>query len=116
MIVYSKHSLEEILPFIRKDSFEKNRIKLWKFNVRIWSDRLVLFKNNLECVICWIKWDHFILESNWNPTPNLNLYTKKGILMTKDHIIPKSKWWKNNLSNYQTMCTICNFKKDNKIQ
>ena len=34
--------------------------------------------------------------------------------MTKDHIIPKSKGGKNELSNYQTMCTYCNNEKADK--
>ena len=33
------------------------------------------------------------------------------VLMTKDHIIPASKGGKNHISNFQTMCTDCNFKK-----
>ena len=37
------------------------------------------------------------------------------VLMTKDHIIPKSKGGKNHLSNYQPMCCYCNCKKDNSL-
>jgi len=33
------------------------------------------------------------------------------VLMTKDHIIPKSKGGKNTLKKYQTMCTHCNCRK-----
>lgn len=32
----------------------------------------------------------------------------KEVLMTKDHIIPKSKGGANDISNYQTMCKRCN--------
>ena len=51
---------------------------------------------------------------------HLNLYAindaGEEVLMTKDHIIPKSKDGKNDISNYQPMCVICNVKKGNKIQ
>lgn len=48
--------------------------------------------------------EHKIIDDNDNE-----------VLMTKDHIIPKSKGGKNNLSNYQPMCCICNKQKDNNI-
>lgn len=32
----------------------------------------------------------------------------KEVLMTKDHVIPKSKGGANDISNYQTMCKRCN--------
>lgn len=47
--------------------------------------------------------------------PHLNMYavdfTGRLILMTKDHIIPKSRGGADNLSNLQTMCTTCNNRK-----
>lgn len=50
---------------------------------------------------------------------HLNLY---GLLpgggwrmMTKDHIVPRSKGGKNRLENYQPMCERCNHKKGNKV-
>ena len=36
-------------------------------------------------------------------------------LMTKDHIVPKSKGGTNHLGNLQTMCDECNNKKSNKL-
>jgi 5-methylcytosine-specific restriction endonuclease McrA len=44
----------------------------------------------------------------------VNEYGDK-ILMTKDHIHPKSKGGRNHISNYQTMCYPCNQDKSNKI-
>ena len=38
------------------------------------------------------------------------------VLMTKDHIIPVSKGGKNILSNYQTMCELCNLEKGNNME
>jgi 5-methylcytosine-specific restriction endonuclease McrA len=46
---------------------------------------------------------------------NLYGYNERGeeIMLTKDHIIPKSKEGKNDIDNYQTMCCKCNWKKGN---
>lgn len=38
------------------------------------------------------------------------------ILMTKDHIIPRSKGGIDDISNYQTMCKLCNEAKGNKLE
>lgn len=85
------------------------------------SDRYkVFFTKGYKCVKCGLEGSFFALEKS---TPedgryHLNLYAKKDgeeILMTKDHIIPRSRGGKNSIDNYQTMCTICNCKKGNKI-
>lgn len=85
------------------------------------SDRYkVFFTKGYKCAKCGLEGSFFALEKN---TPedgryHLNLYAKKDeeeILMTKDHIIPRSRGGKNSLDNYQTMCTICNCKKGNNI-
>ena len=48
---------------------------------------------------------------------DLYAYNARGdrVLMTVDHIMPKSKGGKNELSNYQPMCAPCNHKKGNKL-
>ena len=38
------------------------------------------------------------------------------ILMTKDHILPRSKGGIDDISNYQTMCKLCNEAKGNKLE
>jgi 5-methylcytosine-specific restriction endonuclease McrA len=49
---------------------------------------------------------------------HLNLYgidsNGREVMLTKDHIIPRSKGGKNKLSNYQPMCIHCNKKKADK--
>ena len=48
-------------------------------------------------------------------TPHLNLFSRqpngKMILMTKDHIMPKSRGGADNIHNIQTMCEHCNCRK-----
>ena len=42
---------------------------------------------------------------------HLNAYTEGGVLMTSDHIHPRSKGGSNGLRNRQTMCQPCNLAK-----
>jgi 5-methylcytosine-specific restriction endonuclease McrA len=59
---------------------------------------------------------YFLLESHLpEQNPHLNLYSEDHVLMTKDHIIPRSKGGKNHMSNYQTLCYECNQEKRDKL-
>lgn len=116
IIVHSVHSIDEILPLIVKKKRHKSLISWFMINTN--SLRLQVFKRSITCIKCGVKWHHFNLESrtyanNW--IPHLNLYTKNWVLMTKDHTIPKSKNWKDHLSNLEAMCVYCNNKKWNTI-
>ena len=80
------------------------------------SDRYKLFfTKGYECCSCGIEGKYFAVEKDEKANQcHLNLYAvkdKKEILMTKDHITPKSKGGRNHISNYQTMCCVCNLKK-----
>jgi 5-methylcytosine-specific restriction endonuclease McrA len=85
----------------------------------------VFKKYGTECKCCGIAGNVFYLERTkgdgysiyheWH----LNLYAQnefgQEVLMTKDHILPKSKGGENTLENYQPMCEPCNKNKGNKI-
>lgn len=80
----------------------------------------VFFKKGMKCVKCGIEGKYFAKEKEPTQLSNkyhLNLYALdengKEVLMTKDHIIPKSKGGSNKLDNFQTMCCRCNEKKGN---
>ena len=96
-------------------------IEIKEYKVNLTSQRYQVFKKSTICKMCWLKWTHFWLEADvpcfQNKKAHFNLYWINNkweeILFTKDHIIPKSKWGKDILENYQTLCTKCNWlKKD----
>jgi 5-methylcytosine-specific restriction endonuclease McrA len=70
-------------------------------------------------VACGLEGTIFQLEQNEkDKNPHFNLYGKENgqlILMTKDHIMPKSLGGKSENSNYHTCCRICNNLKGNEI-
>ena len=85
------------------------------------SQRLLLFRENHICVDCGIEGNLFVLESHHKgETPHMNLYAVdadgKMVLMTKDHIFPRSKGGLNVMENYQTMCQICNANKGDRME
>lgn len=119
----SIHSIEEVLPHTKMDGVksERNRVDFGGDLIHMASDRYRTFiESGTKCVCCGLQATHFAKETfKGIPTYHFNLYglNEKGneILFTKDHIIPKSKGGRNHISNYQTMCCICNSKKGDKI-
>lgn len=84
----------------------------------------LFFTKGVKCCCCGIEGKYFRKERSRRQKNNqryhLNLYGVNDdgieILITKDHIIPASKGGNNHLSNYQTMCEICNKKKGNQME
>lgn len=111
-----KYHPQEVLPYIGnyKKEYDGDLIKMN-------SQRYEVFNNSCTCIECGLEGTYFVKESNCpQEVYHFNLYgvNKEGeeVLMTKDHIIPKSKGGKNTLENYQTMCVKCNRKKGDKIE
>lgn len=88
------------------------------YPVRTRSMRYLTFRRSLVCVQCGLIGNIMGLDLQKGVhRPHFNLYARdlagNDILMTKDHIVPRSKGGKNTLSNMQTMCVQCNGKKGN---
>ncbi len=99
----------------------KYTVEIDKQEIYLLSDRyLTFFTKGYECPCCGLSATCFALERSGKAKRyHLNLYGSfegKEILFTKDHIIPKSKGGKDELSNYQTMCLKCNNKKGASVE
>jgi 5-methylcytosine-specific restriction endonuclease McrA len=104
----------------------KNKTDILEFDgvlVKSSSLRYKIFEHNLSCVKCGIEGKFLALEraksqdcKYWHF--NLYGYDENGheVMLTKDHIMPKSKGGKNRLENMQTMCSYCNSLKGDKIE
>lgn len=119
----SIHSIEEIemliKDFVINNHYKVKKVKIGRDLIKVHSDRYkTFFAKGYKCECCGIEGSFFAKEKHRGHNSNkyhLNLYgiNDKGeeVLMTKDHILPKSKGGKDNISNYQTMCCICNERK-----
>jgi len=94
--------------------------------VSLASHRYQTFKKSgVSCVECGLEGKFFALERHANEVKenykwhfNLYGYNENGdeVMLTKDHVKPKSKGGENNIDNYQTLCYNCNTKKADKYE
>lgn len=91
--------------------------ELVDIKVSMGSHRYQLFAmlDGTKCKYCGFQGTYFALERGEKDNPkkfHFNLYGRdasgKEVMLTKDHIIPRSKGGRNRLSNYQTLCADCN--------
>lgn len=137
------YDINDVLSFVELNRSKKEEVVLTLsekrlgvvcyngYPVKIYSDRyLTFFKKGVKCCMCGLEGKYFGLERTVvvrrkkkekiieKPKSfHFNLYTKditgREIMLTKDHIIPKTKGGKSHISNYQTMCEHCNSVKGN---
>lgn len=118
----SKYSVEEVFNLLGKDALmlscisrsKRDSIEVSGFKVYRQSLRYAtFFQKGCTCVGCGREGVYFKLDQGDNAVQrrHFNLYTADGILMTKDHILPKALGGKDVISNMQTMCVYCNGKK-----
>lgn len=130
--ITKKYPVQEVFDILGDDNLNIETVdKSNKTNVVV--DGYVVYRQSLRyvtfynkgctCVKCGRTGSYFLLEpATPNDTSNrrhFNLYSDDGVLMTKDHILPKRFGGKDTLSNMQTMCTKCNHAKGckcNRIQ
>ena len=120
------YSIDEVRNKVKNVLFEKDKRNakvdfdgdLIKGNSQRYQ---IFFTKGCKCVVCGIEGKYFAKERHLqDKTYHLNLYAVDDngdeILMTKDHIIPRSKGGIDDISNYQTMCKLCNEAKGNKLE
>lgn len=93
------------------------------FEVNLGATRYHVFKNNDKCVCCGIRSTRCFLELDVQNTKqrgvdtySIHFYAETGrvahqshlVLMTRDHIIAKSKDGSDSIDNSQTLCYNCN--------
>jgi 5-methylcytosine-specific restriction endonuclease McrA len=103
---------------LRYAYFDDDRIK-------IDSQRMLMFAaKGWTCCECGLKGAYFAKEcyltTQYKKHWTLYLYAinDKGeeVLMTRDHIRPRSRRGRNKLKNYAPMCTTCNNRKGSKMK
>jgi hypothetical protein len=107
---------DSVLAFVdqRSDPVETEvNGKILKVKVR--SLRLQCFKRSKVCIECGLEGTVVSLDTFGSNSDrqgaHFNLYGEKdgkSRLMTKDHIMPKSKGGLDYMGNFQTMCDHCN--------
>lgn len=124
MVVEEKrYSIEEVFAMcgeqhlLGDNDFNKMRsdMEVDGFKVRPVSLRYKTFyQKGCKCVVCGKEGTHFKLCGDvTTKRRHFNLYAEDGTLMTKDHILPRSRGGQDLVSNMQTMCTTCNAAKGN---
>ena len=121
---YNGYAVEKVLSkvlFMAKSHGKDCRVDFDGDLINMASDRYKVFKKKgIKCAECGIEGNRFFKERNIQAKYyHFNLYhideNGKEMLMTKDHIFPKSLGGEDVMGNYQTMCQECNYKKGNTI-
>jgi len=99
--------------------------KVLQYLVRANSARYEVFRLRDHCVECGLVASICFLEASQPEVPKNNMVLRahfnfyglrdnKYVLMTKDHVVAKSRGGANEISNYITMCERCNCRKGSK--
>jgi len=117
--------IDEVLKYIPldKNSDLPRKREFFGVDVRMTSPRYVVYvKYGVKCAHCGITGLFFAVEKSFAQDTkkyHLNLYgaDKYGtlIMITVDHIIPKSKGGEDSIENKQPLCITCNGKKGDKL-
>jgi len=83
---------------------------------RTGSNRLAVFKKATHCVVCGTEAKEWQMSLQSDGEVHLDLKAENGCILTRDHIIPQSKYRFvfgtnkeiDSMQNSQVMCEICN--------
>ena len=127
--LYSRYSIfpiDEILPKLVGVSRNKSKSKMIEYKdikINASSRRYKCFKKSTNCCSCGLVGRFFAAEKRMENPPEHYLFNLYGIdengreiIMTCDHIVPKSKGGSSKYDNVQTLCWKCNALKANKIE
>jgi len=113
--------VEDVLPYIAMDDTEQYKIVDYvidgvTWRVKMGSERIRCLQRSPRCLCCGMEGIQFQLElPPRDKRPHFNLYgmDTEGdlVMLTKDHIIPRSRGGGNHPSNLQTLCCVCNERK-----
>lgn len=122
-----RYSIDEVFALIGEDVLNtphyskgqknsENTIQVDGYDVYTHSLRYMTFyQKGCKCVACGKEGTHFTLDAGdgKDTRRHFNLRAEDGTLMTRDHILPKSKGGRDHICNMQTMCVDCNKAKGN---
>lgn len=109
-------SIEEVFGWIKESA---NRKIYWEENGFVIKNSMlyrarIYQEKGISCISCGLQGSFFAFEKDRGGGLHLDLYGKndeEDVMLTIDHIVPSSKGGKNDKSNLQTMCKICNERK-----
>lgn len=108
---------QKIFDLIKNHVEKKFEYLGYKFSVR---RTRIYAQLGCRCVKCGIEGNEFRLEQWKDGNLHLDLYhvPEKGekIMMTIDHVHPRSKGGEDSIENYKPMCEPCNWEKGNKVE
>lgn len=106
---FKKEISDELLhKYIIKVWWKDKAMKLLEeyLMIYIWEKELSKINNNTRYSVLYNAW--FKCQACW-AKPNKD----NDIILEIDHILPRSKWWLNDISNLQVLCWLCNRSKSN---
>lgn len=93
-----------------------------EYPVNIASDKYQVFNRSRTCACCGVVGNRLFLANYEENRFNFQLFAEVKdrpeskepifVLMTKDHILPKSQNGTDEFANYQCLCAACNFAKE----
>jgi hypothetical protein len=138
MIPSESNLFERVRSLFREDNEHSVlSVEREEYTINTSKNRIMTYRpdsdgGSIICQSCGLIGNMFLLERNvikragykMDETPHLNLYHFRGddynrkenwVLMTSDHILPRSRGGSDHYSNRQCLCFTCNNRKGNRI-